>query len=260
MYFCSISSGSSGNCIYVSSGRTRILIDVGISKKSLNDALKLIKVRSESIDGILLTHEHLDHYRGAGIFSRAYKVPLYLSEKTYSVLNDKFLDIKDINIISNDSEFAIGDLDVKVFKIPHDAVDPVGYSIMNCNKKVSVATDMGYFSDEVFNNLRDSDVVLIESNYNEDMIKVSPYPHYLKKRILSNLGHLSNEDCAKAVIDLVRYSRKNIILGHLSGTNNFPELAYKTVENALLDNGFKIGIDLNLTVAHRSLPSNYMKI
>ena len=259
MYFCSISSGSSGNCIYVSSDRTRILVDVGISKKSVNDGLNLIKVNPNSIDGILLTHEHLDHYRGVGIFSRAYDIPVYLNGRTYEVISSKLMNINKINIIDN-GEFVIGDLDIKSFNLPHDAVDPVGYSIMNSKKKISIATDMGYVSNEIFENLKDSNIVLIESNYNEDMVKVSPYPYYLKQRILSNTGHLSNDECAKVVVNLVECSRKHIILGHLSNTNNFPELAYKTVENGLINNGFKIGRDLNLTIAHRSLPSNYIKI
>lgn len=259
MYFCSISSGSSGNCIYVSSNRTRILVDIGISKKSVNDGLNLLKVDPKSIDGILLTHEHLDHYRGVGIFSRAYNIPIFLNVKTYEAISSKLMNIKKINIIDK-NEFTIGDLDIKSFSLPHDAVDPIGYSIINSKKKISIATDMGYVSNEVFENLKDSDIVLIESNYNEDMIKVSPYPYSLKQRILSDMGHLSNEECAKVVINLVGYSRKHIILGHLSNTNNFPELAYRTVENALVNNGFKIGKDLNLTIAHRSLPSNYMKI
>ncbi len=259
MYFCSISSGSSGNCIYVGSDKTKVLIDVGISKKAVTNALQLIKVNPKSINGIFVTHEHLDHYKGVCTLSRGFDIPVYLNKATYEALKDKKFDVKNVNILE-ENEFTIGDLDIKMFKLPHDAASPVGYSIMNNKKRISIATDMGYVSKEVFENLKDADVVLIESNYNEEMVKMSAYPYFLKQRILSNFGHLSNEQCAKIVVELAKISPKKIILGHLSNVNNFPELAYKTVEKALCSNGFKIGSDLELTVAHRSLPSNYMRI
>lgn len=259
MYFCSISSGSSGNCIYVGSERTKILVDVGIPKKVVTNSLNTIKVSPNSIDGILVTHEHLDHYKGIGVLSKSYDIPIYLNEATFKAISDKIKDAKNIRILEN-NEFIVGDLEIKMFKLPHDAVDPVGYTIMNNNKKVSIATDMGYVSKEVFENLKDSNVVLIESNYNEHMVKMSSYPHFLKERILGKLGHLSNEECGNVVVELIKNFPKKIVLGHLSNINNFPELAYKTVEKIIYSNGLKIGSDLDLTIAHRSLPSNYMRI
>lgn len=259
MYFCSISSGSSGNCIYVGSEKTKLLIDVGVSKKKVINSLNLMKVCPGSINGILVTHEHLDHYRGVGVLSRSYNIPIYLNKATYEAISDKIGNIKNVNLLE-ECEFVVGDLEIKMFRLPHDAVDPVGYTIMNNNKKISIATDMGYVSKEVFENLKDSNVILIESNYNEHMVKMGAYPYFLKERILGKFGHLSNEDCGNIVVELVKNFPKKIVLGHLSNVNNFPELAYKTVEEIIYTNGLKIGIDLDLTIAHRDLPSNYMRI
>lgn len=259
MYFCSLSSGSSGNCMYIGSEKTSVLVDVGISRKVVVDALKLIKVNPRLIKGILVTHEHLDHYKGVNILSKTYDIPVYLNESTYNVIKDKVSDVKVINIIE-DQKFSIGDLDIEVFKLPHDAVDPVGYSILNSGRKISIATDMGHVSEEIYENLKDSNLVLLESNYNEQMVRMGDYPYFLKQRILGNYGHLSNEECGNLIVKLLQNFPKKIILGHISNTNNFPELAYKTVEKILLKNSLKIGRDLGLTVAHRNLPSNYMRI
>ena len=213
----------------------------------------------KSISGVLITHEHLDHYKGADVFCKSYDIPLYLNYSTYSVIKHKVSGVRNVNIIEN-TEFSIGGLDIKTFKLPHDASEPIGYSVIYKGKKISVATDMGYVSDEIFNNLKDSNVILIESNYNEELVKMSPYPYFLKDRILSSFGHLSNEDCSNAIVELIKNFPKKIVLGHLSCTNNFPELAYQTAKNILSDNNVELGRDVELTVAHRNLPSNYMRI
>lgn len=259
MYFCSISSGSSGNCIFIGSNKTKVLIDVGVSRKFIEDSLIKIKNTPYDIKGVLITHEHMDHYKGVSVLCKKYNIPVFINNLTYEAMKYKLQEIKNINIIEK-SEFSIGDLDIKTFSLPHDAADPIGYSIINSNKKISIATDLGYVSQEVFDNLKDSNIVLIESNYNEEMVKMSSYPYFLKQRILSGVGHLSNEECGKVIVELIKNFPKKIILGHLSTTNNFPELAYKTVEEILNRNSLKIGKDLELTVAHRSLPSNYMRI
>lgn len=259
MYFCSLSSGSSGNCMYVGNDKNKILVDIGISKKKIIDSLKSINLKLRFIDGILITHEHLDHCRGLDILSKSYDIPIYLNEGTYNAILNRGYNIKNVIIVEND-EFSIGDLDIRMFKVPHDAVDPVGYTIINKNRRVSIVTDVGYISNEIFDSIKDSNTILIESNYNEYMVKMGPYPQFLKDRILGKYGHLSNEECGNIVVELIKNFPKRIILGHLSKTNNFPELAYKTVEKIVCNNGFEIGKDLKLTVAHRNLPSNYMRI
>lgn len=259
MYFCSLSSGSSGNCMYVGNDKNKILIDVGLSKKQIMTSLGFINVKLKSIDGVLITHEHLDHCKGLSALSKDYNLPVYLNRGTYEAILNKGYNIKNMVIIEND-EFCIGDLDIKTFRVPHDAVDPVGYTIMNKNRKISIVTDVGYISNEIFDNIKNSNVILIESNYNEYMVKMSSYPQFLKDRILGEYGHLSNEECGNIVVELIKNFPKRIILGHLSKTNNFPELAYKTVEKIVSTNGFEVGKDLKLTVAHRDLPSNYLRV
>ena len=144
----------------------------------------------------------------------------------------------------------IGDLDVKSFVIPHDAIAPVGYTISNNNKKVSVATDFGTFTDEIYSNIKDSEVILLESNHDVNMLKYGPYPYTLKRRILSEIGHLSNEDCGKAIIDIVKCGKgKNILLGHLSKTNNNPDLAFQTALSAIEEEGIAQGKDITLSMA-----------
>lgn len=258
MYFYSLSSGSSGNCIHVGSDKTKLLIDIGLSKKKVEEFLNQIKLKLESIAGILITHEHSDHCKGLKAVDKL-GVPIYLNEGTYNAIKQKGYLIKNVNIIEKE-EFSIGDLDIKMFKVPHDAADPVGYTLSHKGRSVSVATDIGYVSGEVFRNIKDSHLILLESNYNEKLVEMGTYPRFLKERILSKHGHLSNEECGNTVVDLIKNSHKTIVLGHISDKNNYPELAYKTVEKIVCMNGFKVNHDLDLRVAERYMPSNLLRV
>ncbi len=262
MIFCSLYSGSSGNSIFVSSGKTNILIDAGLPGKKIDEALKSIDKNPSSIDGIFITHEHSDHIKGVGILSRKYDIPIYANDKTWSAMEPSLGKIKEhnIKIMDRRSVVQIGDLDVKSFVIPHDAIAPVGYTISNNNKKVSVATDFGTFTDEIYSNIKDSEVILLESNHDVNMLKYGPYPYTLKRRILSEIGHLSNEDCGKAIIDIVKCGKgKNILLGHLSKTNNNPDLAFQTALSAIEEKGIVQGKDITLSMAKRDNPSGYIE-
>lgn len=262
MIFCSLYSGSSGNSIFVSSGKTNILIDAGLPGKKIDEALKSIDKNPSSIDGIFITHEHSDHIKGVGILSRKYDIPIYANDKTWSAMEPSLGKIKEHNIKIMDriSVVQIGDLDVKSFVISHDAIAPVGYTISNNNKKVSVATDFGTFTDEIYSNIKDSEVILLESNHDVNMLKYGPYPYTLKRRILSEIGHLSNEDCGKAIIDIVKCGKgKNILLGHLSKTNNNPDLAFQTALSAIEEKGIVQGKDITLSMAKRDNPSGYIE-
>jgi len=158
------------------------------------------------------------------------------------------------------STLSIKDLDVISFNIPHDAVAPVGYTMHSKGKKVSVTTDFGIYTEEIRENIKDSEVILLESNHDVNMLKFGPYPYNLKRRILSEVGHLSNEDCGKAIVDLVKYKLlKKIILGHLSGTNNHPDLALQTVNGVLYENNIVQQEDIFLTMADRHSPSNLIE-
>lgn len=255
MKFCSLYSGSSGNSIFISSGNARILVDAGMAGKKIDEALKSIDENPKDIDGIFITHEHIDHVKGVGVLSRKYDIPIYANEPTWVAMEKSIGNIKSHNVKFMDrrSSVSIKDLDIRSFNIPHDAAAPVGYS-MCCNGKIcSVATDMGTFTEEIKENIKESDVMLIESNHDVQMVKYGPYPYPLKTRILSEIGHLSNDDCGNAILDLLRIKdKRKIFLGHLSNTNNYPELAYKTVSNILEENDIVIGDDVYLSLAERN--------
>lgn len=261
MIFCPLYSGSSGNSVYVSSGNSSILIDAGLPGKHIEKALQSINKNPNEIDGIFVTHEHIDHIKGVGVLSRRYDIPIYANELTWKSMFKNIGKIKEenIKIIYKKQGITIKDMDIFNYSISHDAIDPVGYSIYSGEKKVCIATDLGYFSKEVKENTKNADVVLLESNHDVEMLKFGSYPYSLKKRILSNLGHLSNDDCGKAVVSMTQNNCKNIILGHLSKTNNYPDLAYETVVSVLRDNNIKLNKDINISMAKRNMPSNYIE-
>ncbi|MDF2520223.1 MAG: beta-lactamase domain protein [Clostridia bacterium] len=259
---CSLSSGSSGNCIYVGTEDSGVLIDCGISGKEIFEGLKNIGVCTSNIKGILVTHEHSDHTKGIGVVSRKLNIPIYANAKTWEGIGGSIGNIKTENIKMFDTgkDFYINEINIKPYSIPHDAADPVGYSFTQENRKVCIATDLGHFSEEVKANIKASDMVLLESNHDIEMLKVSQYPYFLKRRILSDVGHLSNEAAGAAVLELLESGVRRILLGHLSKENNFPELAYQTVKGILEENKVVIGEDIELDVAPRRGISKYYHI
>jgi phosphoribosyl 1,2-cyclic phosphodiesterase len=260
MIFCPLYSGSTGNSIFVASEYTKILVDAGMPGKSIEGALKHINQNPSDVDGIFITHEHSDHIKGAGIISRRYDIPIYANENTWKAMETKIGNIKDDNIkVIYNNTVEIKDMHIINYNISHDAVAPTGYALYSGNKKACIATDLGYFSDEVKAMIKDADVILLESNHDVEMVKFGPYPYPLKRRILSDVGHLSNEACGKAIVEIMNDKKKHIILGHLSKTNNYPELAYQTVANILNENQIKIGKDISLILARRDMPSDLIK-
>lgn len=260
MRFCSIASGSSGNCIYVGSDNTHILCDVGLSGKRTVSGLETLDISPADLDGILITHEHIDHVAGLGVLSRKYKIPIYATGGTLEALGDirsiGTIDPSLFNIIAPDVPFEINDLHICPIKISHDAADPVGYKICNGNKSVGIVTDLGYYNDYIVDYLKGIDAILLEANHDVNMLQVGPYPYYLKQRILGEKGHLSNENCGKLLSSIAHDDLKQIVLGHLSQENNLPELAYETVrvEVTLGDNPYKAD-DFPIMVAKRGEPS-----
>ncbi|OFI06598.1 putative metallo-hydrolase YycJ [Clostridium acetireducens DSM 10703] len=259
MIFCSLYSGSTGNSIFVSSNNTKLLIDAGLSGKNIDKALNEIGECSKDIDAILVTHEHTDHIKGVGVLSRKYDIPIYANIPTWEAMSSSIGKLKNKNIkIINSRELSIKDVDIINYKIPHDAASPLGYAICHKNKKACIATDLGFFTKEIKDVAKDADVVLLESNHDIEMLKFGPYPYNLKRRILSNVGHLSNEDCGKAILNILSSKPKKIVLGHLSKTNNYPKLAYQTVINILKEKDVT-NKDIILSMAKRTTPSNYIK-
>ena len=194
MRMVSIASGSSGNCIYIGSDNTHLLVDAGISNKRIQEGLNDIGLTGSDVTGILVTHEHSDHIKGLGVLSRKYHLPIYGTKETLDeIAACKTLGTFDTGLLSPiepDVDFQIGDLTVKPFKIDHDAVNPVAYRVENGSKAVAVATDMGHFDQYVIDHLQKLDAILLESNHDVHL-ETGPYPYYLKRRILGDHGHLS---------------------------------------------------------------------
>lgn len=258
MKFCSLYSGSSGNSIFIASDNAKVLIDAGLAGKKIDDALKHIGEESSSIDGIFITHEHIDHIKGVGVLSRKYDIPIYANDNTWAVMEKNIGKIKEhnIRIMDRRSSITINDLEIRSFNIPHDAIAPVGYTVSYAGKNASVVTDFGVFTEEIRDNIIDSDIILLESNHDVNMLRMGPYPYKLKLRVLGGNGHLSNEDCGSAIVSLLKNDKKKqIVLGHLSGTNNHPDLAYQTVVDVLSANGIRPGDDVILQLASRHNPS-----
>lgn len=251
--FCSLYSGSSGNCIFVEHGGTKILIDAGLSGKRIIEALTSIGENPSEVSAILVTHEHSDHTRGIGILSRKFDVPIFANEKTWAAMEREIgpVNSKNRQCFSTGMEFTIGSIGVKPFLIPHDASEPVGYSFFAENKKITSATDIGHISNALLQEMMNSDILLLEANHDIEMLKVGPYPWHLKKRILSDHGHLSNEMAGKVIAYMAEQGTRQFLLGHLSKENNFPELAYQTVLNALVEKKIAVGSDVTLEVALR---------
>lgn len=254
--FCSLYSSSSGNCLFVKSDNTNILIDVGVSLIKIENALNSINILPQNINAILVTHEHSDHIKSLGNFSKKYNTPVYASSKTWNVIGDQ----RDKISLDNqfhfcpDERFSIGDFDVLPFNIPHDAIDPCGFNLYCGNEKISIATDLGHIDNNIMNYLNNSSFIMIESNYDEEVLKFCSYPSLLKRRISSSNGHLSNSSAGKVISTLKEHGLKCAMLGHLSKESNFPELAYSTTANQLNDSSF------NLFVADRQKPSDFIVI
>ena len=258
--FCSLYSGSSGNCSLVQTEKTKILIDAGESTKKIVEGLNLINIDPSSIDGIIVTHEHSDHTKGLGNFSKKFNIPVYANKETWNAMPKQKEKILEENIKYFDfNDFKIGDIKIKAFPIPHDAANPCGFSLYKGKKKMSIATDLGHINKEVISNLENSSFLLLESNYEPEILKCSPYPYILKERIKGSNGHLSNYDAGKAISYLSSHGLKDVMLGHLSKENNFPELAYKTVVNELIENNISENI-VSLNIANRNNVSKMIDI
>ena len=259
--FCSLISGSSGNCTFISSGDTNLLIDCGLSGKNLEKLLALIDVRPSDINAMLITHEHIDHVRGAGVVSRRHNIPIAATQKTHMAMDIGNISDENRILINPYEDFEIGNIGIKAFSIPHDAGDPVGYRIYAPGFSAAVATDLGYFAPAVKDAVEGADVVLLESNHDPEMLRRNPnYPQHLKSRILGRKGHLSNASGAEAAAELVRSGTKHLLLGHLSSENNTPELAYRTVREELEKAGAEIGRDVTLNVAGRYQASHLYRV
>jgi phosphoribosyl 1,2-cyclic phosphodiesterase len=216
----------------VATERTRILVDAGLSRKETFERLAAAGVAPESLTAILITHEHTDHIGGLQPIARKLGIPVYLSRLTAPAIPwGEFTPT--LEMFAAGASFTIGDIDVTSFTIPHDAADPVGYSFRAEGVKVSIATDLGYLPESIAFHLRGSDLVLLESNHDLEMLKVGPYPWAVKQRVMGRMGHLSNEVACRFLKDQLDTSTSTVILGHLSEHNNHPAIVEQCAEQAL---------------------------
>ncbi len=264
MVLCSIASGSSGNCIFAGSDHTGLLVDVGISGKRMDGGLHEIGRKGKELDGILITHEHADHISGLGVVSRKYGIPIYATKGTIeAILSSKSVGEIPKGLfheIEPEQEFVIGDITVSPFAISHDAAQPTGYLLRHGRKSMAVATDLGTYSSRLVEKLQRLDVLLLEANHDVRMLQAGRYPYYLKRRIMGEKGHLSNEMAGQLLSELLHDNFKAVLLGHLSEENNYERLAYETVrlEIDMADNSYKAK-DFPIHIAKRHAVSDVLE-
>ena len=259
--FCSLYSGSSGNSLFIETQNTKLLVDAGVSSKKIETALNDINVDPNTLDGILITHEHTDHVQGLGTLSKKFDLPVFVNQETLDAMpkqRDKIAE-KNIKTFKVTDKFEIGDLEIKPFSIPHDAANPCGFNIWKDNKKISIATDIGHMTNPILKNLEESLFIMLEANYDPEVLRCSSYPFTLKSRIAGPTGHLPNEMAGKTISHLLKSGLKNAMLGHLSKESNFPELAYQTVMDELISNNYKEN-SIQLSVASRDIHSKIINI
>jgi len=262
---CSIASGSSGNCICVGSDHTHVLIDAGISGKRIETGLNEIDLKAGEMQGILVTHEHIDHIAGLGVLARRYGIPIFATEKTVEAISNSKsvgkIDADLFQVIKPGKRFSIGDLMVSPISVSHDAADPVAYKIINDDKSLAVITDLGNYNQAIVDELQGLDALLLEANHDIKMLQMGPYPYPLKQRILGDRGHLSNERSGQLLCELLHDDFGAVLLGHLSKENNYEKLAYEAVrlEVTMGDNPYKAE-DFPMYVAKRDTVTDIIRV
>lgn len=248
--FQSLLSSSSGNSTFVSDGKTNILIDCGTTGSYIENCLTRLGIGGKDLSAIFLTHSHSDHIAAAGILSRKYDLPLYATQETFDCAARQIgaIDERNIHIISCGDNVFINELTIHVFPIPHDSPGAVSFTIADNESKFGIATDSGFISDEILDNLSECDTVIVEANHDVDMLMHGRYPYHLKKRILSSYGHMSNDLCGELCVKLASCRTRAFWLGHISDKNNTREKAFLCVSRILSENGFTVGSDVALNV------------
>lgn len=257
MRVINLASGSKGNATLIEHNSTRILVDAGLPLKDLEERLKNAGCEAGFVSAVLVSHNHIDHTRSVARFAKKYGTPVFLARECFF---DPHL--KDINGAQKQEigldDFFVGDILVSTFEVPHDALKTLGFVFCCDGNKISLVTDVGRLDDLAINKLAGSNLIMIESNYDDYLLENGPYPYPLKRRIASNMGHLSNVDCAKAVVKLSKMGTKYFMLMHLSEINNTPQIAYNTTMNYLV-NEFGEQNEIKVLMANQySLSPNFI--
>ena len=262
MEFCTLFSGSTGNCTYIKIGKEEILVDVGRSMRDITSALESIDKKISNITKIFITHEHSDHILSLGPILRKYKINTYLTNGTYNKAEYRLgeIDKSLIHTFSYGDELVFDKLKVIPAPIPHDAGEPVCYKFVGSNKKALVATDIGYVTPLMEEHIYGCDVALLESNHDVGMLRDSEYPIYLQERILGKRGHLSNKTASDIATKMIKSGTKHLVLGHLSRNNNTPEIAHKQTCDMLAFNGVIVGQDVNIHIAKPDQPTELIAV
>lgn len=257
--FISLASGSSGNCYYLASTHTSILIDAGIGARTIKKRFKELGLDFDSIRAVLVTHDHVDHVKATGSLGEKCQIPIFSTRQVHAGINRCYCMTDKLKTsarhIEKEVPFVIGDFTITAFEVPHDSTGNVGFFIEVENVKFCLATDVGHFTDTIGDYITRAEYVVLEANYDETMLRMGPYPAYLKERIAGPNGHSSNRDTADFLATHYSPQWKYIWLCHLSKDNNHPELAYKTVEGYLNEIGVKIGNELQIIPLRRSVPT-----
>jgi len=250
--FCTFASGSSGNCTLVSHENTHILIDAGISMRRTVLSLRELGLEPRDLSGILVTHEHIDHVRGLYNLIRHFDVPIFATHKTAAALVSSVPELTEtICVFTSGESFGLGSMEVHSFGTPHDTPESVGYKLCAGSRSLALVTDLGFVPGSVLDAVRGCDAVILEANHDVEMLIKGRYPPFLKKRILGDRGHLSNEAGARFALSLVQSGTRRLLLAHLSKENNTPELAFTAFNSQLRSGGAVLGRDFEMSVAPR---------
>ena len=262
MRFSVLASGSTGNAVYVENDEHAFLVDVGLSGKKMEELFAKIDREMKKLTGLLVTHEHSDHIKGLGVVARKYKVPVYANAKTWDAMDGLVGEIPADLRFQFDMETtkSFGGLSIESFAVSHDAADPMFYVFHENNRKLAVITDTGYVSDRMKGIIRGADSFVFESNHDVGMLQMGKYPWSIKRRILSDVGHVSNEDAAVAMSEVVFDKPTQIYLSHLSKDNNMVDLARMSVEQTLRSCGIIVGEQVHLHDTSPTVPSKLVTV
>ncbi|WP_017756728.1 MBL fold metallo-hydrolase [Calidifontibacillus oryziterrae] len=257
LHFSVLASGSTGNAFYIATDKAKLLVDAGFSGKQMEQLMESVNLDPGELDGLLVTHEHSDHIKGLGIMARRYKLPIFANEKTWKAMESLIgaIPLEQKFIFEMGSIKTFADIDVESFGVSHDAAEPMFYVFHSQGKKVTLATDLGYVSDRIKGTIRNSDVFIFEANHDVEMLRMGHYPWNVKRRILSDVGHVSNEDAGLALAECIGEKTKRIYLAHLSKDNNIKELARMAVSQTLEEKGFSVGESFKLYDTDPKIPT-----